>query len=417
MLIRLSPTLQSNLRSTLNQVATVLKDTEIEGNFEIIVASSVEGLYNLQDISISQKIDQSEGADKSEFKRLLINKVTELQAERAAIIERFETVLNELEIKGGEVKAYREYINGVSSFNINLQDAEGLSARLIVWLTSPEGGIRWVIRLIVFTTIVAASVFISRILARIVNKALLSFGDTSDLFRDFVVMLVQRGGIVMGGLIGLTTLGVSLGPMLALVGGTSFILAFALQSNLSNLASGLMLMVYKPFDTGDEVKIGDIWGYVDSITLASTRIKGWSSEMITMPNDTVWSSIIKNLTAEEIRKGIIAIRVPFNQSISEVEKVLVEMGESHPLVLTGGTFIWEYAEYYVTVNFTFSTKTSDFWTVWAELHRTIQQRFDQEGLSIALPTAIEIEGEPHGKMPQQALDSVNSSDKLVKPQS
>ena len=367
-------------------------------------------MYNLQ--IISQKLAQSQGITETEVKNQLINKVTQLQAERTAIIERFETVLNELEVKGGEVEAHRNYIKAVSKLNINLQDAEGLTARLIVWLTSPEGGIRWAIRLIVFTTIVTASVFLSGILGRIVNKALLKFGDTSDLFRDFVVMLVQRGGIVIGTLIGLTTLGVSLGPVLALVGGTSFILAFALQSNLSNLASGLMLMVYKPFDTGDEVIVGDIWGYVDSITLANTKIKGWKSEIISIPNDTVWSSIIQNLTAGETRDGSITIRISYSQSIPEVEQVLMETGESHPLVLTAGTFVWEYAENYVTINFSFSAKTQDFWAVWADLHRIIQQRFEQEGIEIALQTQdVRIISESNGQMSQLA---VNSPEMFVK---
>ncbi len=402
----------------LNQAANVLENTEIEGNLETKVASSVDQVENLE--NIEQKQDQLEEATEqlqenaeadSELKNQLVSNVTELQAERTAIIDRFETVLDELEKKGGEINSYNDYIKAVSGIEIDLQDTEGLSVRLMGWLKSEEGGLRWGMNLGKFVSIVVASVILSQILALIINRSLKKFGNTSDIFREFVVVLVRRGGVVAGCMIALTALEVSLGPILALVGGASFVLAFALQSNLANLASGLMLMIYKPFDTGDEVIVGDIWGYVDSITLANTKIKGWKSEIISIPNDTIWGSVIQNLTAEETRQGNITIRVAFNESIPEVKRILVEIGESHPLTLKAGTFAWEYGEYYVMIMFSFSTKTSDFWTVWEDLLIRVQERFEQEGISIALPTAIEIEGESHQKTPQQA---VNSNAKFVK---
>ena len=396
----------------INETADIIANTEINRNIETKVASSIEGTNSLE--NIEQKQDQLEEAAEqleenaeanSELKNQLVSNVTELEAERTAIIDRFEIVLDELQRKGGEINSYQDYIKAVSTLELDLEDTEGLGVRLMGWVTSEEGGIRWATKLAIFTTIVIISVIISYILSLIISKSLSKFGNTSELFREFVVVLVRRGGVIVGCLIGLTALEVSLGPILALVGGASFILAFALQSNLANLASGLMLMVYKPFDTGDEVMVGDIWGWVDSITLASTKIKGFKNEMISIPNDTVWSSTIKNLTADETRKGSITIRSPFNQNIAEVERILVETAKSHPLVLKAGTFVWEYAEYHVTIMFGFFTKTSDFWTVWADLHRTIQERFEQEGMEIALPTQVRIEPKSNSKIPQVALES------------
>jgi small-conductance mechanosensitive channel len=94
----------------------------------------------------------------------------------------------------------------------------------------------------------------------------------------------------------------TLGPVFALVGGLSFILAFALQSNLGNIASGLMIMAYKPFDVGDEIKLGELWGWVESITLANTKIKGLDGQMFNVPNNTVWGDTIENLSHSPTRK-------------------------------------------------------------------------------------------------------------------
>ncbi|MDY7019986.1 MAG: mechanosensitive ion channel [Cyanobacteriota bacterium] len=394
----------------LNAAANALDNTEIEGNLEIKVASSVGGVDSLENIDqkqdqleeVTEQLQENAEAD-SDLKNQLVSNVTELQAERTAIIDRFEIVLDEFEKKGGEINSYNNYIQAVSGIEIDLQDTEGLAVRLIGWVKSEEGGLRWGMNLGKFVSIVVASIIVSQILSLIINRSLKQFGNTSDIFRQFIVVLVRRGGVVVGCMIGLTALEVSLGPILALVGGASFVLAFALQSNLSNLASGLMLMIYKPFDTGDEVMVGDIWGYVDSITLANTTIKGWKSEIISIPNDMIWGSIIKNLTAGDTRKGSLTIRVPFTQSLPEVKRILMEIGESHPLTLKTGTFVWEYAEYSVMVILSFTSKNSDFWTVWEDLLIRVQQRFEQEGIPIALPTEVKIEHESNGKLSQPTV--------------
>ena len=285
----------------LNQTSELLENTSIEGNIETKVAGSVEGIPNQE--NLGKKQEQLEKATEqlqenaeaeSQLKNQLVGNIIELQAEQTAIVDRFEIVLDELEKKGGEVGAYKGYIEAVSAIEIDLKDTEGLGVRLMGWVKSEEGGLRWGINLSKFVGIMIASIIVSQITALILNKTLSKFSNTSDIFREFVVMLVRRGGVVVGCLIGLTALEVSLGPILALVGGASFIIAFALQSNLANLASGLMLMIYKPFDTGDEVMIGDIWGTIDSITLANTKIKGcWTKEVISIPNNTVWESTLK----------------------------------------------------------------------------------------------------------------------------
>ncbi|MEO1561758.1 MAG: mechanosensitive ion channel domain-containing protein, partial [Cyanobacteria bacterium J06632_19] len=189
-------------------------------------------------------------------------------SERTAIVDRFKVVLDELELKGGDAKSYKQYIDAINTVQLDLQDAEGVGVRLISWLQSAEGGLRWAGNLGKFLGIVLASIIVSQALAIFLKHFLVKFDNVSGLMREFTIMLVKRGGVVVGFMLALTALEISLGPIIALLGGASFVLAFALQSNLGNLASGLMMMLYKPFDVGDEVKINGIWGNVDSITLA-----------------------------------------------------------------------------------------------------------------------------------------------------
>ena len=246
--------------------------------------------------AMAEKLEKI-AATETELKNQLVADVTELQSERTAIIDRLSVVLDELELKGGDAEPYRKYIQAVSVVELDVQDTEGLGVRILSWLTAEEGGVRWAINLGKFFGILAISIIVARILARSLQR-MLAKGATSSALNEFLVMLVNRGGIVVGLLLALTALEVSLGPILALVGGASFVLAFALQSNLGNFASGLMLLLNKPFDVGDEVKVAGYWAYVDSISLASTKLKSFTGNIVTLPNNTVWSSDIINYTLQ-----------------------------------------------------------------------------------------------------------------------
>jgi len=386
-LVALNPTGDSTTADpeiSLNELRLLVKPLtkpELESEAEVWQGLLKAKVKEISDAEIAIKRQNQEAKE-------ALDRVTELQFEAEEIVERFNLVLEELEKKGGETEQYQTYINAVSGLEIDVTDTEGLRVRLVEWLTSEKGGWRWGINIAKFVAIMAASIYISKILNRLASKALSQIG-ASGLLRQFITTTIERGGLVLGLMLALTALEViSLGQVFALLGGISFVLAFALQSNLGNFASGLMIMLTKPFDVGDEVKVSDLWGWVDSISLANTKIKGFTGEVITVPNNTIWDSIIENLTASEIRGGSMYFRLPFKENIRKVEQILLDIAKSHPLILEEpgpGTFPWQYEEYYISIGLSFKTKTPDFWEVWSDLLRMIQERFEQEGIEIALP--------------------------------
>ncbi len=386
---------------TLNQGTTSIENTEIKNNGEEQVAGLPGVVNNPQNLQQKQQelektteqLQQS--ADKeSEAKNQLVVTVTELQSQLTAIVDRFNVILDELEKKGGDVKSYRQYIQAVTAVEVDTKDTEGMGLRLISWAKSDEGGMRWANNTGKFLGVFLISIIVAQILGIIINRLLALFSSTSVLMRRFIVMVVKRGGVVVGFMLALTALEVSLGPILALVGGVSFVLAFALQSNLGNLASGLMIMAYKPFDVGDEIKIGELWGIVDSITLANTKIKGFNDQIFNVPNNTVWGETIENLSHGKIRQIRISLRVAFNYNLTQVEQLLVEIIKSHPKVVEDPapeTWVWNIEDYYISLDVKAWVKRDDFWQVHQDAIRMIQERFNQEGIELAaIPKGIEI---------------------------
>ncbi|NET01772.1 MAG: mechanosensitive ion channel [Sphaerospermopsis sp. SIO1G1] len=393
----------------LNQTEAALNNTQIDGDGSTKVAGSVDSLKDQE--SIQQQGDKLEQAaenldknaqEEAELKNQLVATVTELQSERTALVDRFKVVLDELERKGGTPDSYKKYIEAISIITIDLQDTEGAGVRIMSWLQSEEGGIRWAINIGKFVGIIGVSFFVSQSLGNIVNKSLQQLNGGSELLRQFIVMVVKRGGVVVGVLLALTALEVSLGPILALVGGASFVLAFALQSNLGNFASGLMIMFNKPFDIGDEVKLGGIWGYVDSISLASTKISGFTGQMYVIPNNTVWSGMIENLSHGDIRMVSLLLRVGLEEDLTRVRNLLMEILTSHPKVLENpkpSTFLWNYEGYYMTMYVGAWATHADFWYVYDELIQMIQERFNQENIPVAaheIQYMVELENHRNG---------------------
>jgi small conductance mechanosensitive channel len=393
------PSSSDNKQTKTEKSAEAVKDTtlviintEIKPDVKTEASpSDTQGQKNLsqkgqQLEKASEKLQQS-AENEAEIKKKLVVNVTKLQSTQTAIVDRLNVVLTELEKKGGDVKAYRSYVDSITKAEIDVKDTEAFSVRVISWLSSEQGGMRWFWNIVKFIGIVIVSWIASLILAAILSR-LMKMGGTSKLLRQFLLMLIRRGGIVAGILLALTALEVSLVPILTLLGGASFILAFALQSNLSNIASGLMIMVYKPFDVGDEVKIGDLWGFVDSISLPSTRIKGFNGRMITVPNNTVWGGMITNLTPGETRKISVMFNISFDEDLARVESILLECISSHPKVLEDpkpGTFLWEFGEYSASILVNGATNTSEYWDVYKEVMHSIHQRFKKEGIAFQVP--------------------------------
>ncbi len=381
---------ENNQKTTqqLNEAAKNLGKTTIKPAANTTSTTSPENLNQKgQQLENTATNLQQNAKQESNLKDNLLVTVTNLQASRTAIVDRFNVVLGELDNKGGDSKYYRDYIAAATKIEVDVQDTQDLGVRLVSWLKSDEGGLRWLSNFGKFVGIVVAAVIVSRILSIVVAQTLRVF-RTSGLFRNFIIMSINRGGIIVGVLLALTALEVSIGPILALVGGLSFVLAFALQSNLGNFASGLMIMVYKPFDVDDEVKISGIWGFVDSITLASTKVKGFQGQMITIPNNAVWSGTIENLTYTQKRKIAISLRIPFDEDLNRVERLLLDIIKSHPKTLTEPApemFVWSVEDYYISVILMGHTKTEDFWPAYSEIVRTIQDRFDKEGIPFARP--------------------------------
>ncbi len=245
---------------------------------------------------LAEKADEATAA-KTDVKVQLVDYSTQLMGERTALTDRLKLVLDKLEAKGGDGKPYRLYIASIGGIKIDVTDRTATLARISGWLSSEEGGLRVARDVGIFLAYIIGSILVARLVRLILGRVMSRANVTSQLLRDFVISASGRVIVAVGFLLALSALEVNLAPLLAVIGAAGFVVAFALQGTLSNFASGLLIMVFKPFDVGDEVEVGGgIKGWVTHVTIFSTYIRTDEGPVKIVPNDTIWKNVIVNQT-------------------------------------------------------------------------------------------------------------------------
>ena len=250
---------------------------------------------------LAQKADEATAA-KADVKVQLVDYSTQLMGERTALTDRLKLVLDKLEAKGGDGKPYRLYIASIGGIKIDVSDRTATLARISGWLTSDEGGLRLARDVGTFLAYIIGSIIVARIVRMILRRVMSGDHVTSQLLRDFIISSSGRVIVAIGFLLALSALEVNLAPLLAVIGAAGFVVAFALQGTLSNFASGLLIMIFKPFDVGDEVEVGGgIKGKVTHVTIFSTYIRTDDGFVKIVPNDNIWKSVIVNQTTGVVK--------------------------------------------------------------------------------------------------------------------
>ena len=200
------------------------------------------------------------------------------------------------------------------------------------WFRS--NGASLVFQVLAFVLLLLAFWVAARIGRGLVRRAIdRSKLEVSSLARDFFIKMTGRLILLFGFIIAIAQLGIEAGPLLAGLGIAGFIIGFALQDTLSNFASGLMILVYRPFDVGNVIEAGGVTGKVDKMNLVSTMVLTFDNQLLVVPNKQIWGGVIRNVTHQDTRRVDMKFGIGYSDNIQKAEQLIREIVTGYEKVL------------------------------------------------------------------------------------
>ncbi|NDV63535.1 mechanosensitive ion channel [Puniceicoccales bacterium CK1056] len=183
-------------------------------------------------------------------------------------------------------------------------------------------------------------------------------------------------------------LGIQTTSFVAVLGAAGLAVGFALQGSLSNFASGVLIILFRPFKIGDFVEAGGVTGVIDEIGILVTLMHTPDNKKIIVPNSQVMSGHIVNFNALETRRCDMVFGIGYGDDIDKAKGILMDIIGSDERVLKDPAptvTLSELADSSVNFNVRPWVNASDFWGVYFDTQEAVKKRFDAEGVSIPFP--------------------------------
>ena len=302
------------------------------------------------------------------------------------------TLMNRLEL---DTRQYRQQVvTATGELTTDVLDVGVVTGILKEWSqvaldSVMSQGPRLLFRVLLVVLVLYAFSRLAKLVQRGVERAL-SSGRVrlSHLLKRMIVSTAKNLTIFLGILFALSQLGISLGPLLAGLGIAGFIIGFALQDTLSNFASGLMILIYRPFDVGDFVEGGGVTGKVDRMSLVNTTFKTLDNQVIVVPNNMIWQNVVTNVTAQRTRRVDLTFGISYSDDIDKAKAILQDVVDNYDTCLDTpepNIRVGALGESSVDLICRPWVKTTDYWDTYWDLTEIVKKRFDEEGISIPFP--------------------------------
>ena len=182
--------------------------------------------------------------------------------------------------------------------------------------------------------------------------------------------------------------GIEVTSFIAIFSALAFAIGMALQGNLSHMAAGILILIFKPFKVGDFIVTNGYSGTVKEIQIFNTVLTTLDNRIIIVPNGSITSSPLENLTANEIRKVPMTFGIGYSDDIDKARSVIQRVADSCPEILKDqpvDIIVTELADSSVNFSVRPWCNTADYWTVYAYMHEAIKKEFDKENIGIPFP--------------------------------
>jgi len=224
--------------------------------------------------------------------------------------------------------------------------------------------------------------------ARKITTKGLKRGEVDATLIPFVAKLVYYSVLAVVVIAALNRLGVATTSVVAIFGAAGLAVGLALQGTLANFASGIMLLIFRPFDVGDVVDAAGTIGKVVEIGIFSTTLNSPDNIKITVPNSQVYGATISNYNGNDTRRVDLVMGISYGDNIQSAIDTIRSIITSHELVLADPEpqiAVAELGASSVDLVVRPWCRSDDYWTVKFDLTRSLKEGLEAAGCSIPYP--------------------------------
>jgi small conductance mechanosensitive channel len=237
-----------------------------------------------------------------------------------------------------------------------------------------------------------ALLIIGRMIAGSVRKSLgrwMERSDTDPTLSKFLTSLAYYLVLIVVVVAALGMVGIQMASVLTILATAGLAVGLALQGTLSNVASGVMLLIFRPFKVGDLIEAGGgPTGVVESIGLFSTSLNTPDNVHIVVPNSAIYGGTISNYTHHEVRRVDLVMGISYDDDISLAVKTIESVLEAEPRVLEDPGYqvaVSELADSSVNLVVRPWCAAGDYWGVYFDVTRALKEQLEAAGCSIPYP--------------------------------
>jgi len=245
----------------------------------------------------------------------------------------------------------------------------------------------WAIKIILALVIYVIGKWIAKRVTAFVQK-MMHLRKADATLISFLSNVVYGVLLVAVILASLDTLGLPVTSLVAVVGAAGLAVALALKDSLGNFASGVMLVMFRPFIKGDFVEAAGVTGKVDQVGIFNTIMTTPDNKQIIVPNGQVAAGTITNYTAHDTRRVDLVFGVGYDDDLKVAREVLTRICKNHPLVLDDpetSILILNLGDSSVDFAVRPWARTADYWTVWNDLLEQGKFELEAAGCNIPFP--------------------------------
>lgn len=243
------------------------------------------------------------------------------------------------------------------------------------------------LKIIGAVAILVIGLWLAKLITKTFNKTLVK-REVDDTLVQFFTAIVRILLIIFVVLAAIDQVGIETTSLVAILGAAGLAVGFALQGSLSNFASGVMLIIFRPIKVGDFIEGGGMSGSVTAIGIFVTILTSPDNKVIYVPNAKLTSDNIVNYSTNNTRRVDLAFGIGYSDDIDKAKKVIGDVLNSNSRILSDPAptvQVNELAD--SSVNFVVRpwVKSDDYWTVYWELMEAMKKKFDENKIEIPYP--------------------------------